>query len=108
MLSDDYIFESRLAENRDEALDYLCKSLYKNGRIKNISAFKEAVLKRESETSTELAPGVFVPHAKSPEVLFPSVAYMKTKGGESVYLLASDTDEAHIAALSRLAKKLLE
>ena len=105
---DDIIYEGSLAKNRENAIDTLCNKLYEQGRLSNLNAFKKAVLERESEMSTELAPNIFVPHAKSKEVLKPSVAHMKTKDGKSVYLIASNTDDGHIKALSELAKMITE
>jgi len=103
---DGIIIESSLAENRRQAIDTLCGRLYSDGRLSNLKAFRDAVYKRESEMSTELAPSVFVPHAKSEAVLKPSVAMMKTKDGESVFLIASNSDEGHIKALADLASAL--
>lgn len=106
MFYDGMIIENALAENREQAIDALCSRLYCDGRLSDLKAFKDAVYKRESEFSTELAPSVFVPHAKSDAVLKPSVAMMKTKDGESVFLIASNSDEGHIKALADLASAL--
>ncbi|MBQ3903752.1 MAG: PTS sugar transporter subunit IIA [Eubacterium sp.] len=106
MFNGDIIFESSLAESREEAIETLCSRLYEQGRLNDLNAFKKAVFERESEMSTELAPNVFVPHAKSKEVVKPSVAHMKTKDGQSVYLIASNTNDGHIKALAGLARAL--
>ena len=104
---EEIIYERELADNKDEAIDRLCNRLYGSGRISDLSAFKNAVTAREAEFSTELAPNVYVPHARSKAVIKPSVAYMKTKDGNSVYLIASNTADGHIEALSELSKTLL-
>ena len=101
-------YENAVAENREQALDTLCKRLYSEGKINDIKAFKAAVIKRESEMSTELAPNLFIPHAKDKSVLSPAVASMNTKDGARVFLIASNSDEGHIKALAELASAFSE
>lgn len=100
--------------SKEEAIEMLSELHEKAGNIKNIKNFKEEVLKRESELSTELSFGVAIPHAKSKNVLRPALARLTLKEPiewdnrrvSTVYLLASPDDKTHIEMLSALAESL--
>ena len=97
-----------------DAIDILADLHLKAGNISDKEAFKKDVLCREKEAATALFGDTALPHAKSSAVLRPALAKITLKtpvlwGGKSVstvYMLASDSDEAHIRMLSSLASSL--
>lgn len=52
------------ADSRDEALDRLIALLAKEGKLKDVKIFRDAILEREKIVSTGIGLGVAIPHAK--------------------------------------------
>lgn len=106
------------ATTKEAAIDELIASLDKNGRINDPVEFKQAILKREGESSTGIGGGIAMPHAKTKAVNQPTVVFAKSAqgvdfealDGEPAYLFfmiaapegAGSTHLRTLAALSRL------
>ncbi|MCM3492975.1 fructose-specific PTS transporter subunit EIIC [Paenibacillus lactis] len=106
------------AVTKEAAIDELIASLAASGRINDPVLFKEAILKREAESSTGIGGGIAMPHAKTRAVNEPTVVFAKSsKGvdfealdGEPAYVFfmiaapegAGNTHLRTLAALSRL------
>lgn len=106
------------ATTKEAALNELIASLSASGRINDAVEFKQAILKREGESSTGIGGGIAMPHAKTKAVNEATVVFAKSaKGvdfealdGEPAYLFfmiaapdgAGNTHLRTLAALSRL------
>jgi len=106
------------ATTKEPVIDEMIQSLVHNGVINDQTEFKEAILKREAQTTTGLGDGIAMPHAKNKAVDKATVLFAKSnKGvdyqaldGEPSYLFfmiavpegANDTHLQTLAALSRL------
>lgn len=82
------------AEQKEDAIDELIASLTAHGRINDPAAFKEAILKREEESSTGIGGGIAMPHAKTRAVNEPTVVFAKSEKG--VDFEALDGEPAHL------------
>lgn len=103
------------------AVDELAALLEADGRLTERAGFVAAVLAREEETGgTGMESGIAIPHAKSPEVLRPSVAFGRSLDGidfgaeddtkaDLIFLIAAPEgqDDLHVTLLSRLARRLV-
>ena len=103
------------------AVDELAALLETDGRINDRPRFVAAVMAREEETGgTGMESGIAIPHAKSPAVLRPSVAFGRSVGGvdfgaeddtkaDLIFLIAAPEgeDDLHVTLLSRLARRLI-
>ena len=103
------------------AVDELAALLEADGRIIDRAPFVAAVLAREEETGgTGMESGVAIPHAKSPAVARPSVAFGRSLRGidfgaeddtkaDLIFLIAAPEgeDDLHVTLLSRLARRLV-
>lgn len=67
--------------SRDDAIDKLIHNLKHHNFIDDEETLKEAVLKRESESTTAIGMNVAIPHAKSNVVKQPVVAVLNNKHG---------------------------
>lgn len=82
------------AENKEAAIDELIASLTAHGRINDPAAFKDAILRREEESSTGIGGGIAMPHAKTKAVNEPTVVFAKSEKG--VDFEALDDEPAHL------------
>jgi len=107
------------AVNKTDALEEMIELISSSDNIKNISAFKKAIFKRESLMSTGIGLGIAIPHAKIPECEDFVIAIGRLKNGieyESlddkpvnlIFMIgASDKqDKEYIRLLSRLVLRL--
>lgn len=117
MHQDLMVMELRAA-TKEEAIDELVASLAAGGRLEDEGLFREAIWKREGESSTGIGGGIAMPHAKTKAVNAPAVVFAKSAGGvdfdsldgEPAYLFfmiaapegAGNTHLRTLAALSRL------
>lgn len=109
------------ARDAAEAVDELARLLESDGRITDRDAYVSAVLAREADTGgTGMESGIAIPHAKSPAVTRPSVAFGRSADGldfgaedgtkaDLVFLIAAPegADDLHVTLLSRLARRLV-
>ena len=81
LLSTDKIALGASAADKDGAIDLLVDLQDKSGCLTDRTAYKEAILAREAQTSTAIEMGIAVPHAKSGCVTAPSLAACILKEG---------------------------
>lgn len=107
--------------SRDDAIDKLIHNLKHHNFIDDEEMLKEAVLKRESESTTAIGMNVGIPHAKSNVVKQPVVAVLKNKHGvewesldetqpKIIFLIAvpNDSSDTHLKLLQRLSRTLMD
>ncbi len=72
------------ADSRDDALAQLIQVLEKEGKLKNVKVFHDAILEREKIVSTGIGLGVAIPHAKLQgyEDFFIAIGIQRKKGIE--------------------------
>lgn len=108
-----------VADNKTDALNEMIDLISTSQNIKDIKAYKKAIIKRESLMSTGIGLGLAIPHAKIPECEDFVIAIGRLKNGieydsldnKQVNLIfmigASDTqDKEYIRLLSRLVLRL--
>jgi fructose-specific phosphotransferase system IIA component len=106
------------ATDRWGAIDALADLLAADGRLDDQEAYVRAVRAREEDTGgTAMEMGIAIPHAKSPGVKSPGVAFGRTRepidfGEEKadlVFLIAAPEGEhnLHVTVLSQLARRLV-
>ena len=106
------------ATDRWEAIDVLAGLIEADGRLTDRESYVRAVRAREEETGgTAMEMGIAIPHAKSPGVKSPGVAFGRTRepiefGDEKadlVFLIAAPEGEhnLHVTVLSQLARRLV-
>lgn len=100
------------------AIDALADLLDRDGRLSDREAYAEAVYAREKETGgTAMEMGIAIPHAKSPGVSQPGVAFGRTKSpldygdekADLIFLIAAPEGEhnLHVTVLQQLARRLV-
>lgn len=107
--------------SRDDAIDKLIHNLKHHNFIDDEKTLKEAVLKRESESTTAIGMNVAIPHAKSNVVKQPVVAVLNNKHGvkwesldetqpKIIFLIAvpNDSSDTHLKLLQRLSRTLMD
>lgn len=109
------------ATERRGVIEELAKLLEADGRVTDVPSYVDAVWAREQETGgTGMESGIAIPHAKSPSVLRPSVAFGRSEAGvdfgaedgsaaDLIFLIAAPEgeDDLHVRVLSRLARRLI-
>ncbi|RHW42830.1 PTS fructose transporter subunit IIA [Neobacillus notoginsengisoli] len=103
-----------------DAIDSLVGILYEAGKIDSKEAFKEAILKREAQSTTGVGDGIAIPHAKTKSVKQPAIAFGKSEAGvdfESLdgqlahlfFMIAAPegANNTHLEALARLSGMLM-
>lgn len=109
------------ATTKAEAIDELIASLNKSGRINDPELFKEAIYKREEQSSTGIGGGIAMPHAKTKAVNEPTVVFAKSKAGidfdsldgapAHVFFMIAAPEGAgntHLRTLAALSKLLID
>ncbi|BBD88890.1 MULTISPECIES: PTS fructose transporter subunit IIABC [Staphylococcus] len=120
VFSEDIIDISKSELTRDEAIDTLLSKLNEHHYISDVETVKDAILKREAESTTAIGMNVAIPHAKSNAVKQPVVAVMSNRKGiqwesldgslpQLVFLIAvpNDSNDTHLRLLQRLSKSLM-
>ncbi|SFE43760.1 PTS system D-fructose-specific IIA component (F1P-forming), Frc family /PTS system D-fructose-specific IIB component (F1P-forming), Frc family /PTS system D-fructose-specific IIC component (F1P-forming), Frc family [Lentibacillus persicus] len=118
LLRKDIMIMDMKASDKASAIDEMVASLAANNVINDRETFKEAIIKREEQTSTGLGDGIAMPHAKTDAVNEATVLFAKSEAGldyealdgQPTYLFfmiavpdgANDTHLQTLAALSRM------
>ncbi|GGK00989.1 PTS fructose transporter subunit IIC [Lentibacillus kapialis] len=118
LLRKDIMIMDMKASDKAAAIDEMVTSLEANNVVHDAEMFKEAILKREEQTSTGLGDGIAMPHAKTDAVNEATVLFAKSENGldyaaldgQPTYLFfmiavpdgANDTHLETLAALSRM------
>ena len=109
------------ASSKKEVIDIACQLMVKTGDIKDANAYKQAVLKREKESTTSVGDGIAIPHAKGDFVLKPRLVALVIKNGvdydsldgepvKLLFLIAAPNtkDNVHLQVLATLSKILMD
>lgn len=120
LLSKETIKLNLKADKKQDVIDQLVDVLYNAGRLKDKEKYKEAILKRESQSSTGIGEGIAIPHAKTDAVEKASLALGLFKDGVDyealddapiniAFMIAAPegANNEHLETLSRLSVLLM-
>lgn len=120
LLTRDTILLSLSGTGKMDAINGLVNQLDQAGKLHDSSAFKNAIIKREEQSTTGIGDGIAIPHAKTGAVKEPAIAFGKSEAGvdyESLdgqpahlfFMIAAPegANNTHLEALSRLSSILM-
>lgn len=122
-ITSEYLIETDLAgDTRDDVIDELIAKFEASGVLSSKEQFKQAILKREEQSSTGLGMNIAIPHGKSAAVKHPAVAFgIKRDGVDWMSLDGTDAKlifmiavpeqaagDAHLKILQMLSRKLMD
>ncbi|WII38473.1 PTS fructose transporter subunit IIABC [Paenibacillus thiaminolyticus] len=115
LLKQDTVILDLHSTGKEAVIDELIAKLDEAGRLSDPKAFREAIMLRESHSTTGLGDGVAIPHAKTAAVKVPAICFGRSVQGvdfESLdeqpahlFFMIAATDDAHdthVETLSRL------
>ncbi|MGM0875341.1 MAG: PTS fructose transporter subunit IIABC [Bacillota bacterium] len=121
LLKKDTIILDLQSTSKDHVIKELIAKLDAAGRLESPEGFKEAILKRESQSTTGIGEGIAIPHAKTSAVKTPAIAFGRSVSGinyESLdgqpahlfFMIAAseEANNAHLETLSRLSMLLMD
>jgi PTS system fructose-specific IIC component len=121
LLTVDTILLSMNSTNKIGAIDELVEILNAAGKITNKELFREAILKRESQSTTGIGDGIAIPHAKTAVVKEPAIVFGKSMAGVEYealdgkashlfFMIAAPegANNTHLEALARLSGLLMK
>lgn len=121
LLKKDTIILDLRSTEKSGVIDELVQKLDDAGRLSDKERYREAILTRESESTTGIGEGIAIPHAKTSAVQTPSIAFGRSKGGTDyesldgqpahlVFMIAASegANESHLQTLSRLSTLLMD
>lgn len=121
LLKKDTIILDLQSSSKADVIDELVTKLNEAGRLESREGFKEAILKRESQSTTGIGEGIAIPHAKTSAVKTPAIAFGRSISGidyESLdgqpahlfFMIAASegANNAHLETLSRLSMLLMD
>ncbi|WP_295123828.1 PTS fructose transporter subunit IIABC [uncultured Leifsonia sp.] len=106
-------------DDKSDVIRELAARVVAEGRATDAEALYADAWAREQKDETGLPGGIAIPHAKSPSVTIPTLAFARLEPGvdfgasdgpaDLVFLIAAPADaaEAHLAVLSKLARSLM-
>jgi PTS system fructose-specific IIC component len=112
--------DADLGADKAAVIRALAARVANQGRATDAEALFADAWAREQKDETGLPGGIAIPHAKSPAVTEPSLAFARLSPGvefgaddgpaDLVFLIAAPADaaEAHLAVLSQLARNLMQ
>ncbi|SFA91674.1 MULTISPECIES: PTS fructose transporter subunit IIABC [unclassified Bacillus (in: firmicutes)] len=120
LLREETVLISMATNKKQNAIEELANILYEAGKLNNLNAFKEAIIKREQQSTTGIGEGIAIPHAKTNAVKEPAIAFGRSVSGvdyESLdgqpahlfFMIAAPegANNTHLEALSRLSSILM-
>lgn len=121
LLKPDIICLNLTATTKEEVINEMIELLHNNDRLNNKDEYKNAILLRESQSTTGLEEGIAIPHAKSKSVKIPSIAFGRTAIGidygsmddelsNLFFMIAApeNSNDTHIETLSKLTTFFLD
>ena len=121
LLSKDGIELNVNAKDKNDTINKMTKLMLKTGRITDLNAYTELVLKREEEGSTGVGEGIAIPHGKGDCVTEPGLVAMVVPNGVEydaldgkpvnlLFMIAAPntSDNVHLDVLSRLSTMLMD
>lgn len=106
--------------DKSEAINRLVSLHEKCGNLKDVSAYKEGIIKREEMGTTAIGMEVAIPHAKSNAVKAPALTAITVPDGvdygapdgnpcKLLFMIAATTDgDVHLEVLARLMQMLMD
>ena len=120
LLKVDAIELNASVSTKEEAIDKMVDLHSGAGNLNDAGIYKEAILARESQSSTAIGEGIAVPHAKSESVKTPGLSSITVPGGvdygapdgkpsDILFMIAAPLDgDLHLEILSRLMVMLMD
>jgi fructose PTS system EIIBC or EIIC component len=121
LLKKDTIILELNSTTKETVIDELVNKLDQAKRLVNRHDFKEAILKRESQSTTGIGEGIAIPHAKTSAVKTPAIAFGRSIQGidyealdgqpsHLFFMIAASegANNAHLETLSRLSTLLMD
>ena len=121
LLKRDTVIMNLTASNKEAVIDELVEKLNGANRLNSKAEFKEAILKRESQSTTGIGEGIAIPHAKTKAVKQPAICFGRSVSGinyESLdgqpahlfFMIAASegANHTHLETLSRLSTLLMD
>src|SRR4051812_36207982 len=120
LLTKETVLLSINSKEKHDAIDELVDVLFEAGKLTDREQYKEAILKREEQSTTGIGDGIAIPHAKTTAVKEAAIAFGKSVEGveyealdgqsSHLFFMIAAPDGAnntHLEALSRLATILM-
>lgn len=121
LLKKDTIILDIKSTAKGDVIEELVSKLDEAGRLESREGYKEAILARESQSTTGIGEGIAIPHAKTSAVKTPAIAFGRAINGvdyESldgqpahlIFMIAASegANNAHLETLSRLSMLLMD
>lgn len=121
LLKKDTVIIELSSSSKLEVIDELVSKLDEAGRLQDKEQYKEAILTRESQSTTGIGEGIAIPHAKTAAVNTPAICFGRSTNGvdyESLdgqpshlfFMIAASegANNAHLETLSRLSSLLMD
>ncbi|MEK4759902.1 fructose-specific PTS transporter subunit EIIC [Viridibacillus sp. FSL E2-0187] len=121
LLKKDTVIIDLAATSKPAAIEEMTKKLDEAGRLNSLAGYREAILKRESQSTTGIGEGIAIPHAKTDAVKTPSILFAKSVigvdyeslDGQPAHLLfmiaaSAGANNEHLETLSRLSSLLMD
>ncbi|CAM3872148.1 PTS fructose transporter subunit IIC [Bacillus wiedmannii] len=121
LLKRDTVIMNLTASNKEAVIDELVEKLDGANRLNSKAEFKEAILKRESQSTTGIGEGIAIPHAKTKAVKQPAICFGRSVSGinyesldgQSAHLFfmiaaSEGANNTHLETLSRLSTLLMD
>ncbi|EKU93586.1 EIIABC-Fru [Alloiococcus otitis] len=109
------------ADSKQEALENLVKLLHQEGKISQPDKFLEALMNRESQSTTGVGDEIAIPHAQDEDLAVPVIVFARVQSGldweamdgqpaKLIFLIAApkDGNNAHLSALAKLSGVLMK
>jgi len=81
VFKEDLIFLDFEAQNKDESIEKMVKSVEKAGGVEDVQSLKTALSDREKLGTTGVGGGIAIPHARCSAVKDLTVAFFRSKNG---------------------------
>jgi PTS system fructose-specific IIC component len=120
LLTADTILLGLRGTDKPSVIEELVDVLDRAGKLHDRQAFKEAILHRESQTTTGIGDGIAIPHAKTSTVKVPSIAFGRSEVGAEYdsldgqpthlfFMIAAEdgANQTHLKALAKLSTVLM-
>ncbi|PEC53299.1 PTS fructose transporter subunit IIC [Bacillus cereus] len=121
LLKRDTVIMNLTASNKEAVIDELVEKLDGANRLNSKAEFKEAILKRESQSTTGIGEGIAIPHAKTKAVKQPAICFGRSVSGINYgsldgqpahlfFMIAASegANNTHLETLSRLSTLLMD
>ncbi|WP_099351469.1 PTS fructose transporter subunit IIABC [Fredinandcohnia onubensis] len=121
LLKKDTVIIDLVSSSKLDVIDELVSKLDEAGRLQDKEQYKQAILTRESQSTTGIGEGIAIPHAKTAAVKTPAIAFGRSIKGvdyESLdgqpshlfFMIAASegANNAHLETLSRLSSLLMD